>query len=297
MKMLSNDVYEKKDAEIKAENAANQAKKFVPDLFMPKVGEQIQVMFVNVTKVQDLNGLYCHIIHGTNAKGNSYELKIPCLKHNSENGDVNCPLCNHKHMVKNRWGTDCEESSTTFINPIVMIDMNMKYDKDAEKWVSKTDMKIVDGVQKKVTLEPTLYKYLNTAVKFRKNLVKFIQANGGDISGKVVTIQGCYEDKKGNIVATGEKFDKSYQFAINNDIAPVDLSKFEVPNVEDFFIEKTEQDMDLFVNTGKWYQPKDKTSDNNTAERNEEKESESAPAEGGSAEQYNNIPGTTFERR
>lgn len=304
MKMMSNEQFEKKDAAIRAENEANQAKKFVPDLFMPKVGEQIQVMFVNVTKAQDLGGLYCHIIHGIRTKDNKpYELKIPCLKHNSENGDVDCPLCNHPHTVKNKWGTDCEESSTTFINPFILIDMNMKYDKDAEKFVPRTDMKIVDGVQKKVTLEPTLCKYLNTSVKFRKNLMKFIEKMGGDISGKVVTIQGCYENKKGEIVEKGEKFDKSYIFAENADITPIDLSKFDIPNVEDFFVDKTAEEMDLFVKTGKWYQSKDEAnqSTDNVAERNagvedDEKEVFNKDSQA-SSEQYNNIPGTTFERR
>ena len=305
MKMVSNEEYNKQMEEKKAMQEAMKNKKFTPDIYMPKVGEQIQVQFVNATTVSEAgNGVWCHIINmPTKKEGKVFQLKVPCI---AEEGVQECPLCTHKRITKNNFGSDCDESKTSFINPYIMINMNMQWDKTAKKFAPISDMKIVDGQQQLVELQPTLGQYLNTSKRFKEGLIKFITAQGGDISNKVITIQGVYMDKEGNVKETGEKFDKGYVFAVNTMIPPVDLSQFEIPEVSSFFAEKTEEEMDLFVNTGKWYVKKDENSGDvirNSDIQNAQPQAPATPSQPAqapvneTAQKYQNVPGVTFMTR
>ncbi len=305
--MLTKEQFEKREAEIAAAReaaiaAAREAaekKKFIPELSgLSNIGDSVDVQFIGIKGLSDINGQYCHIMHMTSSKGNTYRLYVPCLKENSESGLEECPLCKATQLIgKDFYGADYDDSKVDYVLPLVMINLNVKWNKDKEEYVTKTVMK--EG--KRIELVPEINKRLNTSKRFYSSFVKFIEKEG-DISNKVITITKVrhINEKDNKPSNTGTHLDDDYSFAVNEVLKPLNEADFQIPEVDSFFKVFDAVSMDRYINTGNFYEKKnasDQTQASTQEAPNVAPQNVALPEDRPVEESYASIQGTTFRNR
>lgn len=233
------------DEKQQAERAANgNSGTYLNELKIKAIGDSVVVQLCNVKGLSDLDGAYCHVTHPVSKRTNKkFTRYVKCLSQNKD-ADANCPLCNcDKEHTDNFNGKESvtKEYQRQYIVPIILVDLNMKWDKDTGAFTHKKDR--VEG--QTVDAAPEV-KFIRKGFKklLIKRIFEFIQKNG-DMTNKVLEIKAV--SPKGE-----NKIGFDYEVTFVDEVKPIDISTLKVP--EDRFkgaqiVEETAEAMDRYVMT------------------------------------------------
>ena len=295
---------EVKNLEVESENSNSKKGTWIPTLTgLSNIGDKVFVQFVGIKGLSDLVSYKCHTVHIKSKKGNEIPMQVPCLDADGKNPDA-CPLCKcsfeGQTVYKNGHTADWKEKETSLVMPLLMFNLNMKFDSDKGEYVAKKEPKNVDGVSTLVEIGPQLVQRLNTSKRFRMALEKFV-AQVGSLENKVVCIEVVrYKDQNGKDSNKGGAFDNDYSFAICNDLKSVDITQYDIPAEYPCvpvvaLTEKTYEEMDRYINTHSFFEKKNGGS--NEEQVTPRNETPDLPEDGPTEEGLDELPNVNMMRR